>query len=332
MSPRAELGTILVTGATGFLGYEVARLLAQQGARPRLMVRRPERGRLLAPLDAEIVHGNLLSPESLDRAVAGVDAVIHLGARATFERVSRLRPTIVDGSAALMRAARRAGVRRFVFASSLLVYGGQRAPIDASTPVDPRIGYGQAKVEAERELAREAGDEVALACLRLPHVYGARSFLFEQLKSRFVPAPGDGTNVYSHLHVSDAAELMVEVAAQGWTGASPVADESPASWNVFFGVLAMHYPSLRRLRIPGALALAGAGLLEAAMSWRSQPTLFTSDTVRGWLLDLPVKPGLVWSDLGRSPRHASIDTGIPASLDEAVSYRWLHPMADRARG
>ncbi len=51
----------------------------------------------------------------------------------------------------------------------------------------------------------------------------------------------------------------------------------------------------------------------------------------GWNLELPVKPGLVWSDLGVRPRYPTIAEGIPAVLDERVAFRWLHPHADPAR-
>ncbi len=330
--PKRDLGRVLVTGATGFIGYAVAHALVRRGLRPRLMVRRPERGRLLSHLEADFVYGNLLRPESLARAVEGVDTVFHLAARATFESYDRLRPTIVDGSAELMKAATRAGVKRFVFASSLLVYGSTDSEIDASTPTRPQIGYGKAKVEAEESLRREASPDMELAILRLPHVYGARSFLFDQLKKGFLLFPGSGENVYSHLHVDDAADLLVEVAARGWTGTSPVADDDPSTWNGFFSVLDEYYPAMRLLQLPSSLAIAGATVLEAALAWRKRPTLYTSDTVRGWLLNLPVRRGLVWQDLGLEPRYSSIDTGIPASLDEAVSFRWLHTTADRSNG
>lgn len=332
MGAERELGRVLVTGASGFIGSALARALVRRGVHPRLMVRRPERGLLLANLDAELVYGNLLRPASLERAVEGVDTIFHLGARATFESHERLRPTIVDGSTELMKAAKAAGVRRFVFASSLLVYGGSEVEIDATTPARPQIGYGRAKVEAEEALRRMAAPDMELAILRLPHVYGARSFFFDQLKKGFVPFPGSGDNVYSHLHVDDAADLLVEVALRGWTGTSPIADRDPSSWNGFFEVLNEYYPAMRLLRMPSWLAIAGATALEYAFSWSPRPTLFTGDTVRGWLLNLSVKPGLLWQELGIEPRYPSIASGIPASLDDNVAFRWLHPARDRSRG
>ncbi len=332
MTSTRAMQAVLVTGATGFIGYEVAHLLVRRGLRPRLLVRRPERGRLLAPLGAELVHGDLLRPASLARAVEGVDTVLHLAARATFEAYERVRPTIVDGSLALLTAARAAGVERFVYASSLLVYGDSDAPIGARTPPRPEVGYGRAKLEAEAALERDKPSAMSLAIVRLPHVYGARSFLFDQLRRGFVLLPGSGRNVYSHLHIEDAARILVEVAARNWSGTSPVADDAPSSWNDFFMVLDEHYPRFRTLRIPERTALAGAWVLENLLRLRGRPTLYTADTVRGWLLNHPVEPGLLWKELGLEPRYRTIDAGLPASLDAAVAFRWLHPLVDRARG
>jgi nucleoside-diphosphate-sugar epimerase len=330
-SGQARDARVLVTGATGFIGFEVARQLAAANRRPRLLVRRSERRPLLGFLDAELVCGDLMRPETLAAALEGVDEVIHLAARATFERYETLRPTIVDGSISLMNAARRAGVRRFVFASSLLVYGHGDRPIDARTPARPRLGYGIAKLEAEEALRRAAeASRLSLGIIRLPHVYGPRSFLFHQLRRGFVIAPGPGTNTHGQLHVADAARLLVAAADQGWSGTTPVADDSPRSWNQFFEVLGEHYARFRLVRMPSRIAQAGARLLEAMARLRGRPTLQTADTVRGWLLDLPVEPGLLWGDLGLEPLYRSIERGIPASLDEGVSLRWRHPVLDRA--
>lgn len=124
-------GKVLVTGATGFVGYEVARQLCARGTRPRLLVRRPLRAALLGSLDAEPVQGELESPASLERTVEGVDTIFHLGARAIFEEYELVRPTIVDGSVALMRGAGGCR-RRFPWAgpprSPMLVNVGTAGP------------------------------------------------------------------------------------------------------------------------------------------------------------------------------------------------------------
>ncbi len=322
---------VLVTGATGFIGYEVARQLSARGSRPRLLVRRPERAALLEPLDAERVQGDLRLPASLTRAVEGVDTVIHLGARAAFERYERLRPTIVDGSLALMRAACEAGVERFVFASSLLVYGEARDPIDAQTAARPVVDYGRAKVEAEVALARlaEAGG-VAFSAVRLPHVYGARSLLFERVHRGLVVFPGRGRNVYAHLHVEDAARVLLATAEKGWQGVSPVADRWSSRWNEYFAILRQHYRRFHLFRVPSGLARFGARVLEPWLSLRAAPALVTPDTVVGWNLNHPVSPDTLWGELGLTPRHPTIERGIPAALDECVAFRWRHPLADRS--
>jgi uncharacterized protein YbjT (DUF2867 family) len=85
----------LVTGATGFIGLEVSRQLAEGGMRPRLKVRRPVRGLMLRNLDAEIMQADIRSPKSLHRLLSGIDTVIHLRARAAFEPYPRLYPSIV---------------------------------------------------------------------------------------------------------------------------------------------------------------------------------------------------------------------------------------------
>jgi nucleoside-diphosphate-sugar epimerase len=103
--PKDLMRKILVTGATGFIGFEVPKQLAEQGAVPRLMVRRPLRSLLLKSLKAERMQADLLSPQSLDRLCDGVDGVIHLGGRATFEPYHLIAPSLLQGSINVMQAA-----------------------------------------------------------------------------------------------------------------------------------------------------------------------------------------------------------------------------------
>ncbi len=320
---------VLVTGATGFIGAELSRQLAARKWKPRLAVRRPERGALLARLDAELVQADLASPASLRRAVDGVDTVFHLAARASFESYAVLRPSIVEGSLELMRSAREAGVKRFVYAGSLLVYGNQSEAIGPSTPARPVLGYGRAKLEAETLLAEEAARcGMSFASLRLPHVYGATDLLFEQIHRGWVIFPGDGENRFAHLHLHDAARLLIGVAEHGWTGISPVGDDLSCDWNTFFHVVREYYPRVRVQKVPRWLGALGARLLSPLQRLSSAPALRTPGAVSSWNLNLPVEPGLVWKDLGIRPRFATVYEGIPSVLDDCVAFRWRHPLLD----
>ena len=323
---------VLVTGATGFIGTEVAHQLAHRGWRPRLAVRRPPRGRLLCDLDAEVVYADLLAPETLARAVEGCDAVLHLGGRATFEPARHLADTFVAGTRHLAEAAAAAGVSRFVFASSLLVYPGDGQVITTATPVAPRIDYGRVKWFVEQRLAAlGARTGMTVASIRLPHVYGPTDQLFGRMRRGWVIVPGAGRGTYAHLHVRDAARVLIAAAERGWEGAAPVGDREPVGWREFLGEVDRALPGVRIGVVPAPLARAGTEALSLATGWRSRPSLQTPDTVVGWNLDLPVDPDALWPELGIEPELPTFREGIAATLDERVAFRWRHPVADTRR-
>lgn len=158
---------IYVSGATGKLGRPlVARLLAR-GESVRALVRSAATAAL--PPAVELVEGDVTVPASLAGTLTGVTGVLHLvgrmsegdpsdtALRAELDRVN------VDGSLALMRAARAAGVRRFVYVSSCVVYGYRSGDaISADTPPTPETAYGGSKWAAEQALARESGPELVV--------------------------------------------------------------------------------------------------------------------------------------------------------------------------
>jgi len=313
MTDLANNMKLLVTGASGFIGHEVSHQLSLGGYRPRLMIRDPGDDCDICHFNADIMLGDLRKPDSLRDVVKGVDTIIHLGARATFEAYDRLKPTILDGSIALMQAGIEAGIRRFVYSSSLLVYRGTEELINADTPAKPVLDYGRIKVDTEKALANMAASAgIVFTALRLPHVYGIRDLYFGALQAGLLILPGLGRNIYTHLHVRDAAAAIVACAAQDYPGILPLGDRRPATWSAFLGVVKQHFPQARVLVMPQWLALLATALLTPFRRTRPNPGLETPGAVRTYNLNLAVDPELLWPDLGLSPHFPTIYEGIPA--------------------
>jgi len=324
------LDRVLVTGATGFIGIEVSRQLADQGLRPRLMVRRPLRGIMLKNLDAKIIQADLRSYESLCRALQGIDTVIHLGARAAFEPYPRLYPSIVKGSLNLLRAAAEAGVQTFVFGGSLLVYGDSGDAIRPDTSPAPASGYGRAKLEAEMRMQAMAAESgLCFVSLRLPHVYGAHSLLFDQVRHGRVFFPGRGDNPFAHLHVGDAARALIQAAKNRRPGIRVVADEQSCTWNDFFETIQTYYPRLRVVHVPQGLSYLGTRLLDVLYGLTAQTNPYPSGAISCWNLRLPVVAGTLQQAVGLSPVFPTIHDGVPAVLDDSISFYWLPSNLDR---
>ena len=315
---------VLVTGATGFIGIEVSDHLARRGLRPRLMVRRPERAKMLKNLAADIVHADLQRASSIDGVLNGVDTVIHLGARAAFESYQRLYPSIVKGSLNLMQAAIKAGVKTFVFASTLLVYGDTNRPIDQQTQPAPMSGYGRAKLVAEQRLAKMAAEAgISFVSLRLSHVYGAHSLLFDRIRHGHIFFPGKGNNAFGHIHIDDAARAFIQAAESGRSGIWVVADERSVTWNEFFEILQTYHPRLRVMHVPPGISYVGTRLLNVFFKLTAQANPYPSGAISCWNLRLPVAPGTLRQAVGIEPKFPTIHEGIPAVLDDAISFYWL---------
>src|SRR6202166_3293593 len=154
---------IFVTGATGFLGSHVARALADQGADLCLLVRATSSLRNLEGHKAETAVGDLRDAASLEKAMSGCDTVFHVAAdyRLWVRDPQEMYRSNVEGTRAILEAARKNGVRRVVYTSSVATMGFTRNghPADEDSPVSlaDMIGpYKRSKFMAE-QVALEAG-------------------------------------------------------------------------------------------------------------------------------------------------------------------------------
>jgi UDP-glucose 4-epimerase len=184
--------TIALTGATGFIGRYLLGELTLRGYQVRVLLRRPT---ALPPGCQNAVIGDLARPINMSAALAGVDSVIHSASIApsmTGAPADDFRALDASATAALALASQRAGVRRFIFMSSL------RAGADASareiltenSEPNPTDAYGRSKLAAERELAKLDLDWVALrlALVVGPGVKGNMARLIRLARSPY-PLP-----------------------------------------------------------------------------------------------------------------------------------------------
>jgi nucleoside-diphosphate-sugar epimerase len=212
----------LITGASGFVGSNLARRLCADGWHVRCMVRASSNLEALADLDVERVQGRLDDDASLAAAVAGVDVVFHLAGRVSAYRGSEFDRDNVEGTRAVALAcATQPTPPTLVFVSSLAAGGpGTLAqPRRETDPEAPVSAYGRSKLAAERAAAAIAG-AAALSIVRPPMVFGqgdrASLQLFRSMQFLPVhPVPGFRRFALSLVHVTDLCDALVRVALRG---------------------------------------------------------------------------------------------------------------------
>lgn len=206
------MGRLFVTGIGGLVGSAVAEELERRGLSAAALVR----SEVALPDGVDAVYGDLTAPHTFRERLRGSDAVLHIAAATGTAPPETLRAVNVDGTAALVDAARAAGVRRFVFVSSIAA---------AFEDLD-RYPYGASKRDAETRV-RESGVPFVIA--RPTVVLGPGSPILERFRQLaslpLSPLPGPGTARIQPIDVRDLAACLLDMAAgNGAAGARPDAE------------------------------------------------------------------------------------------------------------
>ena len=319
--------TALVTGATGFVGSAVARVLLARGVKLKLLTRPNSDRRNLAGLDAEIVEGDLTDAASLTRAVAGCEALFHVAAdyRLWAPDPRELYRANVDGTRALLGAAKDAGVSRIVYTSSVAVLGIPKdgTPGDERTPVTvaDMIGhYKRSKFLAE-EVAHEFAAQGAPVVIVNPSTpIGPRDVkptptgrVVRDAAAGKMPAYVDtGLNI---AHVDDVALGHWLAYARGAIGERYVLGGEDLALKDILAIIAdIVGRRPPKIRLPHAAVMPVAVIAEALARFTGKPPVATVEEVRMSKKRMFFSCAKAKRELGYAPRPAR------AALEDAVSW------------
>jgi nucleoside-diphosphate-sugar epimerase len=283
VTARPDAPACLVTGATGFIGGRLARMLIDSGHPVRALVRDPDQAEAVHAWGVELVRGDLGDPASLHAAVSGVQRVFHCaGVVGDWVQPSEAARVNVEGTRAVLSASAAAGVGRVVHLSSLAVFGTRHHHgTDESAP--HRYSgdlYGDSKLDGER-VAQGFIDrgELDVVILRPGFVYGPgdRQFLprlLDALAGHQFAYVGNGGKLLNIVHVDDlaAAAMLAQSVPQAAGKAFNLTDGTQTSLRSFVEFLCetLEIPApRRRIPVPVAGMLCYASEL-AARLMRSQ--------------------------------------------------------------
>jgi nucleoside-diphosphate-sugar epimerase len=298
---------ILVTGAGGFIGTAVVSELAKRGICCRAVTRARRVG--------YFGIGNIDARTDWAAALDGVDVILHLASRAHVtnesiaDQIAHFPTANVDATLNLARQAIRAGVKRFVFISSIKVNGEATEPgrrFKAEDKPNPQSPYSKSKLEAERGLfALSAASELEVTVIRPPLVYGpgvkANFATMMDWVDRGIPLPfGSVHNKRSLVFVDNLTDLIILTATHPNAAGQVflVSDgEDISTTDLFKGMAeALGRPS-RVVPLPASLlSIAAAAIGQRAIASRLTDSLQVDVTktreLLGWVPRQNVKEGL----------------------------------------
>lgn len=328
-NPRAGQRRVLVTGTSGLLGRAVAQLLQDRG----FLVRTLQRRAVESPWES--LQGSVVDPDVAARAVAGVDAVVHLAAKVSFtgdwnEFVS----TNIVGTRQLMSASQHEGVRDFVFVSSPSVahFGSSIVGASAGTanPNLARGHYARSKAAAEEIALAEDSPEFRVTAIRPHVVWGPGDTqlverVVERARTGRLPLLDGGRALIDTTYVDNAAEAIVRGLermdhAHGQALVVTNGEPRPVG-ELIAGICSAAGVRSPGYSVPGWLARGAGSVIEKA---------WTAAGSRGWVHDEPPMTRFLAEQLSTAhwfdQRHTQsvLDWAPTVSLDQGLELLAEH--------
>lgn len=268
------MSTHLVTGGSGFVGSNIARLLHERGETVRVLDVWKEEN---LPSGVEFFNVDINDAAGVVRAMQGVDYVHHNVALVPLAKAGQRFWTVnVEGTRTALEAAHRTGVKMFCHMSSSAVFGSPESmPITNDTSLAPIEIYGRAKLAAEN-LVKQAGREgMRVSCIRPRTIVGTgRLGIFEILFDWIYDGAnifimGSGDQLFQFIHVDDLSEVSIQSCLKEKSGLFNVGAQEFGTLRQDLGALIAHAGTKSRVKsLPIGLAI---GALTALDKMRLSP-------------------------------------------------------------
>jgi dihydroflavonol-4-reductase len=220
------LARIFLTGGSGFIGSQLAGFAGRAGHQVTVSTAinndtERQRCAMLAQQGINVVEAPLQDAGAIEKVLPGHDVVIHLAAAQHEAEAGEeyFRKVNVEGTRRLLEIAAASGVQRFVYGSTIGVYGSAagQGTLDETSPLQPDNPYGRTKAEAEK-VVRELGSKLPVSIVRISETYGPADMrllkLFKGIqKGRFVTL-GNGQNHHQLIYVDDLARGLLLAASE----------------------------------------------------------------------------------------------------------------------
>ena len=303
----------LVTGANGFTGSHLVRLLLAQGHSVTGFVRKSSDLSRLADCNITLAYGDISDSDALKAAIAGADTVFHTAAYVELGIVNeaQMHRVNVEGTRAVLEAAKAAGVQKMVYCSTIGVFGDTGGQVVSETFKRTQTGFSSAydrtKYEAQQLVDQFAKEGLPVVSLLPSGIFGSDDPHFGPVMKQFLKGGlklwAGGDRITGIVHVDDLATAMILAAERGKPGEHYIISAGDLSTREMFGIFSQETGIKVPAEAPRFIVRLAGNLLDPIgrfFSW--QPPLSRERVHYVYDRCVRVDAGKARQELGWQPR------------------------------